>query len=175
MEESGFIASYVAFAPKKKKTLYRLSDYYTAFFFKFLKNGRDHGANAGINLIDHPRQRAWQGFAFEQVCLDHVWFIEKALGISGVQSNNVSWRGSTETRSAQIDLLTDRCDQVINLCECKFSLDNFLIDKEYTAKLRAKIATFKSVTKTRKPVFLALVTSYGVDRNASRISWCATR
>jgi len=116
-------------------------------------------------LIDNPTQRTWQGFAFEQVCLDHVWQIKKTLGISGVQSNNVAWRGGSAHKSAQIDLLIDRRDQVINLCECKFSLDTFAISKDYSEKLRSKIATFKQVTKTKKSVFLTMITTYGVEKN----------
>ncbi|MEM9888842.1 MAG: ATPase [Bacteroidota bacterium] len=165
LEESGFITSYVALDNKQKNVIYRLSDYYTAFYFRFLKKGKYQGQNAWLNLIDSPTQRTWQGFAFEQICLDHVWQIKKALGISGVQSNNVTWRGSTAIKSAQIDLLIDRRDQVINLCECKFSLDTFLIDKEYAEKLRSKIATFKTVSKTRKSVFLTMVTTYGTAKN----------
>jgi uncharacterized protein len=118
-----------------------------------------------LNLIDHPVQRAWQGFAFEQVCMDHVPQIKKALGISGVLSNHAAWRGSTEERSAQIDLLIDRRDQVINLCECKFSIDTFAIDKDYAEKLRAKVGVFKTVTKTKKAVFLTMITTYGIEKN----------
>ena len=165
LEESGFICSYTSLDHKKKNTLYRLSDYYTAFYFRFIKGGKYQGREAWLNLIDHPVQRTWQGFAFEQICLDHVWQIKKALGIRGVQSHNVAWRGKTGQKAAQIDLLIDRRDQVINLCECKFSLDGFLIDKAYSEKLRSKIATFKTVTKTKKSVFLTMITTYGVEKN----------
>jgi uncharacterized protein len=165
LEESGFIRAYNSLDQKKQKTLYRLSDFYTAFYFRFIKNGQYQGENAWINLIDNPVQRTWQGFAFEQICIDHISQIKKALGISGVQSNHASWKGSTEEKSAQVDLLIDRRDQVINLCECKFSLDTFAIDKEYAEKLRSKISTFKTVTKTRKAVFLTMITTYGVEKN----------
>ncbi len=165
LEESGFICSYTSLDNKQKNTLYRLSDFYTAFYFRFIKNGKYQGAESWINLIDNPVQRTWQGFAFEQVCLDHVWQIKKALGISGIQSNNVVWRGGTAKKSAQIDLLLDRRDQVINLCECKFSLDTFVINKSYAEKLRSKIATFKTATKTKKSVFLTMITTYGVEKN----------
>ena len=165
LEESGFITAYTALDSKQKNILYRLSDYYTAFYFKFLKDGKYQGENSWLNLIDNPIQRTWQGFAFEQICMDHVWQIKKALGISGVQSTNASWKGSTSEKSAQIDLLIDRRDQVINLCECKFSMDSFSIDKDYSEKLRSKIATFKTVTKTKKAVFLTMITTYGVEKN----------
>lgn len=165
LEESGFICSYISLDSKQKNTLYRLSDYYTAFYFRFIKNGKYQGRDAWTNLIDNPTQRTWQGFAFEQICLDHVWQIKKALGISGVQSNNVAWKGGTSEKSAQIDLLIDRRDQVINLCECKFSLDTFSINKGYAENLRSKINIFKAVTKTKKSVFLTMITTYGVEKN----------
>ena len=165
LEESGFICAYSALDNKQKNILYRLSDFYTAFYFKFLKDGKYKDENSWINLIDNPVQRTWQGFAFEQVCIDHVWQIKKALGISGVQSANGTWKGGTSEKSAQIDLLIDRRDHVINLCECKFSLDTFVIDKTYSEKLRAKISTFKAVTKTKKSVFLTMITTYGVEKN----------
>ncbi len=165
LEESGFIRAYNSLDQKKQKTMYRLSDFYTAFYFRFIKSGQYQGENVWINLIDNPVQRTWQGFAFEQICIDHIGQIKKALGISGVQSNHASWKGSTEEKSAQVDLLIDRRDQVINLCECKFSLDTFAIDKEYAEKLRSKISTFKTVSKTRKAVFLTMITTYGVEKN----------
>jgi hypothetical protein len=165
LEESGFIRSYTSFDQKQKNILYRLSDFYTAFYFKFIKDGQYQGENSWINMIDNPAQRAWQGFTFEQVCIDHVLQVKKALGISGVQTNNVAWRGSAGEKSAQVDLLIDRRDQVVNLCECKFALDVFSIDKEYAEKLRSKISTFKEATKTRKAVFLTMIATYGVEKN----------
>ena len=165
LEESGFISAYTALDHKQKNILYRLSDFYTAFYFKFIKDGKYHGDDSWINLIDNPVQRSWQGFTFEQICIDHVWQIKNALGISGVQTHNASWKGGTPEKSVQIDLLIDRRDQVINLCECKFSLDVFTIDKDYSEKLRSKIATFKQATKTRKAVFLTMITTYGVEKN----------
>jgi hypothetical protein len=165
LEESGFITAYVALGNKPKNTVYRLSDYYTAFYFRFVKNGQYRGENAWLNAIDLPAHRAWQGFAFEQVCMDHVAQIKKALGISGVQTTHASWRGGTPEKSAQIDLLIDRRDQVINLCECKFALDAFSIDKAYAEVLRSKISTFKTASKTRKAVFLTMITTYGVAKN----------
>jgi uncharacterized protein len=165
LEESGFISSYTSLDNKQKNITYRLSDFYTAFYFKFIKDGKYQGENAWINMLDNPVQRTWQGFTFEQICIDHVGQIKKTLGINGIQSNNASWKGGTLEKSAQIDLLIDRRDQVINLCECKFSLDTFVIDKEYSEKLRAKINTFKDATKTKKSVFLTMISTYGVEKN----------
>ena len=85
--------------------------------------------------------------------------------MSGVQSNNIAWRGSTGEKSAQIDILVDRRDQVINLGECKFSLDIFTMNKDYSEKLKSKIAVFKTITKTKKSIFLTMITTYGVEKN----------
>lgn len=165
LEESGFIRSYVAFDYKNKNMLYRLSDFYTAFYLRFIKDGKFQGENIWLKMLDHPTLRSWQGIAFEQICIDHINPIKKALGISGILSNDVSWRGGTAEKSDQVDLLIDRRDQVINLCECKFSMDTFAIDKDYAEKLRSKIAIFKTVTKTKKAVFLTMITTYGLEKN----------
>lgn len=166
LEESGFIKSYVSLDPIKKNTIYRLTDYYTAFYFRFLHDKKHKGETAWINLLDHPSKRAWEGFTYEQVCLDHVEQIKEGLGISGIQSHNASWRGTHDDKSTQIDLLLDRRDQVINICECKFSLDTFTISKEYAEKLRSKLSVFKSATQTKKSVFMTMITTYGLKRNS---------
>ncbi len=165
LEESGFIHSYTSLDNKGKNTIYRLSDFYTSFYFKFIKQGKYKGKNSWLNLLDNPLHRAWQGFTFEQVCIDHTAQIKKALGINGIQSYDAAWKGGTEKKAAQIDLLIDRRDQVINICEAKFSLDSFVITKEYAEKLRQKINTFKEATQTKKSVFLSMITTYGVERN----------
>lgn len=165
LEESGFISSYNDLYHKQKNTIYRLSDYYTAFYFRFIKTGKYNGDNAWTNLLDNPVHRTWQGFAFEQICMDHITQIKKALGISGIVSHHASWKGKTEKKAAQIDLLIDRRDEVINICEAKFSLNPFAINKEYAEKLREKMGVFKEVTKTKKSVFLTFITTYGVEKN----------
>lgn len=163
LEESGFITSYPSLDRKNKNTIYRLSDYFTAFYFRFLQ--KPQGSD-WLQLIDQPTHRAWQGFTFEQVCLDHVPQIKKALGISGIQAEQASWRGATEDKGAQIDLLIDRRDHVITICECKFPLDTYTINKEYADQLRAKLSVFKEVSKTKKAVHLVFVSSYGLHHNS---------
>ena len=162
LEESGFITSYSSLNGKHKNIIYRLSDYFTAFYFRFLQHPK---GNDWLQLIDHPAHRAWQGFTFEQVCLDHVGQIKKALGISGIQAEHAAWRGFTGDKSAQIDLLIDRRDHVITICECKYHLDSFTIQKDYSDQLRSKISVFKEASKTKKAVHFAFVSTYGLHRN----------
>lgn len=162
LEESGFISSYPSLDGKKKNTVYRLSDYYTRFFFQFM---HVPGKKDWMQWIDQPAYRTWQGFAFEQICLDHVFAIKKALGISGIEAVQTTWSGSSYENKAQIDLLIDRRDHVINLCECKFHLDSFTITKSYADELRSKLSVFKEVSGTKKAIHLTFITTYGISRN----------
>lgn len=163
LEESGFIKKYTPFGKKAKYALYRLSDFYTAFYFKFIKPQNQYEQGVWTNSIDNPVHRAWAGFAFEQVCLSHIQQIKKELGISGILSQSSSWKSTKN--EAQIDLVIDRRDQVINLCEIKYSIKPYKITKKYAENLRNKIGTFKEETKTKKAVFQTMITTYGVERN----------
>ena len=115
--------------------------------------------------MDKPNIRAWSGYAFEQICLLHLKQIKKALGIGSVQTLSSAWLGSDGTEKAQIDLLIDRRDQVINLCEMKFSINAFTIDKAYADDLRRKIGVFKDSTKTTKAVWLTFISTFGLIQN----------
>jgi len=165
LEESGFITSYTPFSKKSKNTLYRLSDFYSLFYLKFLKNNTNYSEGVWINSIDSPPVRAWEGYTFEQICLAHIPQIKEALRIGGIVSNASSWQGNDGVAGAQVDLLIDRRDRVINLCEIKFSISLFKITKEYAQKLRRKISVFKNETGTKKSVFLTMITTYGLDEN----------
>ena len=115
-----------------------------------------------------PKWRAWSGNAFEGICLKHAQQLKVALGISGVQTTEAPWRHHPPKGEpgTQIDLLIDRADETINLCEMKFSEGVFTIDKRYAEELRQKRETFRQVTGTRKNLFISMVTTYGVADNA---------
>ncbi|MEO7312529.1 MAG: ATP-binding protein [Chitinophagaceae bacterium] len=165
MEENGFIRKYVPFEKKMRTSLYQLTDHYTLFYLRFIKTTGYFDENKWLNMLDKPTYRAWSGYAFEQVCLYHVQQLKHALGIAAVDINVSSWRSKTIENGAQVDLVIDRRDQVINLCEMKFSINPFLIDKKYDAVLRNKMAAFKKETGTRKSVFLTMVTTFGLQKN----------
>jgi AAA+ ATPase superfamily predicted ATPase len=165
LEESGFILKYNPFGKKSRNSIYQLVDFYSLFYLKFIAETHSKDTNQWINLNDSPKQRAWSGYAFEQVCLAHLPQIKKALGISGIHSTSSAWRSSTVKNGAQVDLVIDRRDQVVNLCEMKFSINNFVIDAKYAEELRNKIGIFKTETKTRKSVFLTMITTYGLQQN----------
>lgn len=166
LEESGFISSYAPFSNKKKETIYRIADFYSAFYHRFLKGLSKFEPGMWTNMQDHPSYRAWSGYAFEQLCMDHIEQIKKALGISGILSSSSSWVSNQSDPGAQIDLLIDRRDQVVSICEIKYSLGEYVITKGYAENLRNKIETFRRETGTKKALFLAMITTFGVKQNA---------
>lgn len=165
LEESDFIRKYVSYGKKERNSLYQLTDFYSLFYLKFIKMASILDENSWINGLDSPEQRSWSGYAFEQVCLAHTKEIKQALGISGVQTTTSSWISTGASTGAQIDMVIDRRDQVINICEMKFSINNFTIDKKYAEELRNKIGIFREETKTRKAIFLTMITTFGLNKN----------
>ncbi len=166
LETCGFIRRYEPFGKLKKDALYQLVDFYTLFYFKFILKNRYKDNHFWTASQESPVHRAWSGYAFEMLCLCHIRQIKKALGISGVQSLVSSWRSDNAEEGAQIDLVIDRKDQTVNLCEMKYSIAEFVVDKKYDAVLRNKLAAFLAETKTRKSIQLTFVTTYGVKPNA---------
>ena len=168
LEYCGFIRKYNGFDKKSKQAIYQLIDNYTLFYFKFIQQNENNDEHFWSASIDSAMHRAWSGLAFERLCMAHTQQIKAALGIAGVLSNVYSWRKEADETSdgAQIDLLIDRKDQVINLCEMKYSLSEYAIDAEYEQKLRNKKSAFINATNTRKAVHLTMVTTFGIKVNA---------
>ena len=167
LSDSGFIRTYCFFGNKKKGTVYQLADYFTMFYLKFVKDNYGSDEKFWTHHLDQPSRRAWAGLTFETLCKDHLEQIKKKLSIAGVSSEVSVWsrQATEEQNGAQIDLLIDRRDRIIDICEMKFSENKFVIDKDYDENLRNKISAFKEATGTRKAVQLVLVTTYGVKQN----------
>lgn len=156
-----FIRQYTAFGKKERGTIYQLTDLFSLFHLRYVKAYRGQDENHWQNMIDSPSRRAWSGYSFEQLCLHHVRQIKRKLGITGVQSDVCAWKGN----GGQIDLLIDRRDQTINLCEMKFSQSEYEITKQYDEHLRERAESFRTATKTRKALHLTFVTTYGLKKN----------
>lgn len=165
LENCGFIRSYLSFGKKSRDKIYQVTDFFTLFYYHFLNLNFAVSENHWNTMIDTPQHRTWSGYAFERVCLVHIQQIRQSLGISGVHCRYASWRSKGTENGAQIDLLIDRNDSVINLCEMKYSIHPFAIDKKYAANLRNKIGIFKEETQTSKSVFLTFITTFGVKQN----------
>lgn len=165
LEQCGFIRKYRSFDKKSKYTLYRLVDFYTLFYLNVIRRHRNSSRNLWPSTGGQARQIAWSGYAFEMVCLAHVEQIKHTLGISGVLTSVASWRSSGAEPRAQVDLLIERNDHIVNLCEIKYANTEFVIDRKYDEVLRNKREAFIRETKTRKTVHLTMITTYGVKQN----------
>ena len=165
LESCGFIRSYNAFGKRERDKLYQLMDFYTLFYFKYIKANEYNDEMFWTNSVGTPLHNSWAGYAYEMLCLNHIKQIKNALGILGVQSNVSTWKSVQSEKGAQIDLLIDRKDQTINVCEIKFSTDNFSITKAYDENLRNKISSFRQETKTKKALHLTLITTYRLTAN----------
>ena len=169
LEWCGFIRKYNNIGKTIRESIYQLIDNYTLFYFQFVLKNSLMDEHFWTTSQNSPLYHAWSGLAFERVCLQHVPAIKKALGISGVLTNVYSWtqkaNEATGTPGVQIDLLIDRNDQVINLCEMKFSKAEYAISKDYDMSLRQKLEAFRIGTNCRKAIHLTMVTTYGVVKN----------
>ena len=166
-EQSGFIASYPPFGKKKKEKLYRLTDEYSLFYLKFIEKNKYEGEDTWNHLSQTQKYKTWSGYAFENICLKHLPQIKKALGISGIYSISSSFykKGTGTEKGAQIDLVLDRGDQVVNLFEIKFSNKIYRISKAAFDNLGNKEDVFRQTTKTKKQLFFVFVTTFGLAEN----------
>ena len=163
--ESGFVSQYTPFGKKRKDSLYRLSDEYSLFYLKFIEPNQGQGSGTWTKLFSKQTYKIWSGFVFETICLKHVEQIKNELGVAKIYSINSSWLND----KAQVDLVIDRDDGIINLCEMKFYNGPFTINKSEYNNLKNKIYQFKEGTKTRKNVFVTMITTYGVSDNANSL------
>ena len=130
LEKCDFIRRYKAFGKKQRDSIYQLTDMYTLFYLRFVKDNKGMNENAWSTMSDGKRS-VWSGYAFEQVCLLHTNQIKKALSIAGVASNICTWVNNGEGKGAQIDLVIDRADKVMNLCEMKYGTSRYEMTKDY--------------------------------------------
>ena len=168
-----FIRKYAAIGKKEKECMYQLTDLFSLFYLRFVHKNASQDEHFWSNMSESGEKAAWSGYAFEQVCLHHIWQIKNKLGINGVLSNAYSWSAKafvdsdgTAWKGGQIDLLIDRKDDVINVCEMKFVGDEYAISESYEKTLRERISFFKHVTKTKKAVNCTFVTTYGIKQNS---------
>ena len=159
-----FLRRYQAFGKKERDMLYQLSDMYTLFYLRFVKNYHGLNEHAWSNM-EEGKRNAWAGYAFEQVCILHINQIRTALGISGMASDVCSWSYRSKEQSAQIDLIIDRGDKAIDLCEMKYSDHEYELKKDYVEWLRERRDLFREVTGTNKTLRLTMIASSGIKHN----------
>jgi uncharacterized protein len=164
--EAGFVTSTLPFGLKSAKELYRLSDLYTIFYFKFIYKSTSLGKNTWLNKSKGQSFISWCGLAFENICLLHQAEIKSALALDAVYTQAGTWRTSNTKQGIQVDLIIKRADRILHVCEMKFTKSEFVIDKDYAKQLRNKldIISQQSIFKNHS-LFLTFVTTEGVKDN----------
>lgn len=178
LEECEFIRSYAPFGKSKKERLFQLIDPFTLFHFRFMGEQQNYLKDYWQKMRATDQYTHWCGYAFEIVCLHHLDQIVHALGIDGTICQPCSWiyrpsaqamndeEGDEDLRQgAQIDLLIDRSDKSISICEIKYSQDEYLIDKRYDSHIQQRMRTFRKVTGTRKTLIPTFITPFGLKDN----------
>ena len=164
-----FIKGYVDYGRTERNQKFKLIDNFTIFYFKFMKK-MPSDEHYWTNQVNTSARNAWCGLAFERVCMEHIPQIKRKLGITGVLTKEYTWHCTSDPDNgifgSQIDLILDRRDQVINLCEMKYSRDDFSINKKTDTELRHKISDLNTVTRTRSAIHLTIITTYGLVDNS---------
>ena len=148
----------------KNGGIYVLADHFTQFYHSFVENETDE--SFWTHNLRSPKANTYFGLSYERVCMAHIPQIKKALGISQIGTEHYSWRSNDPTQRAQVDLIIERSDRLINLCEIKYSATTYTIDKSEDMKLRIRQATFVDQTKTRYGIIPTYITTYGLTPNS---------
>ncbi|MBR2836485.1 MAG: AAA family ATPase [Coriobacteriales bacterium] len=162
-----FIMKYCSFGNSKREEYYKLTDPFCLFYLHFVKAGDRKKITGWSSIADSGSVNAWRGYAFENICFNHIKQLKSALGISGVSTNETLWskRGNEEEPGTQIDLIIVRKDNVVNMCEIKFCNDEFAVDKNYHFTLIRRGNLLKEIIPKRAFAHNTLITTYGLKRN----------
>lgn len=169
LEQCGFIRKYQTFGKRSKDAVYQLMDNLTLFHNRFLSEKKSYDENFWTANLLSPKHNTWEGLAFERICLQHIPQIKHTLQIGGVLTNTYAWSHKPDDITpdgAQIDLLIDRADNIINLCEIKYTRGRFTPDKKLLEELYRKMEVFRAATHTRKAIHLTLITPEGTVDNS---------
>lgn len=167
LEESNFIVKYRPFDAGRGETLYRLTDPFCRFWLRFVEKQTSRDEQFWVHNQNMPILNAWRGIAFEELCLMHIGQVKQALGVAGIVSTQSEWtlRGDDYHDGSQMDMIIERADRVVNLCEIKCSSDEFEIDKAYDLTLRHRISMLRERIQKTQNVHMTFITTFGVKKN----------
>ena len=161
---SDFVIKYIPFG-KRKKEHYKLVDPFCMFYLHFV-NKKNKDENFWQNNLSSQQIVSWRGYAYENVCFNHIAQIKKALGISGVITSQSAWsKRGDDTEGIQIDLLISRNDNVVNMCEIKYYSDEFVVDKQYYHTLLRRTELLSKEIPQKFSIYNTLITTFGLRYN----------
>ncbi len=167
LEECGFIRKYMVREKKVIKengSIYQLVDPFTLFHLYFESKAK-RDSHFWENHLNTPVINTWLGLSFEKVCLLHTKQIKEALKVDGISTQQYSWRSKNSDPAVQIDLIIDRADGMINLCEIKYSGADYTLTESEYKKIETRAAAFANETGTRKGIFKTLITASPIKKN----------
>lgn len=164
---SDFVDKYVPFGESKRNPHYKLIDPFCLFYLRFVEGQSSMDSEFWMHIVRSQSIYNWRGLAFEDLCLRHIKQIKRALQIGNVDSTQSAWAvtGDDEKEGTQIDLLIQREDNVVNLCEMKFYGEEFSVGKDYHKKLINRANRLQERLSRKEVVHPILVTTYGLKRN----------
>ena len=167
LERCDFLMKFRYYGKKNNDIIYKLTDFYTLFYIKYIEPNMDlYDEQWWQHHATSHSVESWQGLTFELLCLMHIRQIRQALNIGGVATEVSSWFDQADKKKAvkgsQIDLIIERADRIIHLCEMKFSQGEFRIAADYEERLRNRMELFKDKTKNKKALVHTFVTTFGV-------------
>ena len=163
---SDFIMKYVPFGMSKREEHYKLIDPFCIFYLRFVRNMDVLNTSFWLENVNAPAVVSWRGYAFENVCFNHIERIKSALGIGGVSTKQSAWsKREDDEMGTQIDLLIERKDNVVNMCEIKFYSDEVVIDKNYDRILRHRAGLLSKEISKKQIIYNTLITTFGLKRN----------
>jgi len=172
LERRDFIERRSKYGNKKREEVFRLTDFYTLFYYKFIEPDNRHEEHWWSKNFDSPGVLSWMGTSFETVCLRHHRQIKQALGLTAISTETSNWHvkpnQQEQTPGAQIDMIIERADRIIHLCEIKFSVGEYIISQEYEKKLRQRMSLFQYHTKNKKSLVHTFITTYGVANGKNK-------
>ena len=166
LEQCGFIRSFHVVGACASAIVYQLMDSFTIFHFNFIANNKRNSEVFWSSSLGSPMYNAWRGLSFERLCLQHVGKIKEAIGIAGVDAEVGCWRHVADERyphGAQIDLVIDRADNVVDLCEMKCTDSPYRVTDTDMADLKRKCDAYRTVTRTKKSIHTLLVSANGTE------------
>ena len=166
LEHCDFIRSYYTRGRKVRinSCFYQLTDLFSLFHLHFRKKGIND-PHFWENNINTPQVNTWLGLAFERIVLQHIEQVKKALGIERMGVNYYAWRSRTSQPASQIDLVLDRADNIVNICEMKYAKDAYLMTEEDEVKMRRRQSTFLLETRSRQATRPTMITPFGLQPN----------
>lgn len=169
--QCGFIRKYCHTSKKSNDALYQLVDLYTLFYYQFARKAHGTDEDYWLKLLNTPVYNTWCGLAFEKVCLLHTRQIKAALGISGIMANIFSWhvKKTEEHPGVQIDLLIDRSDNMVNVCEMKYAPNGYILTVKEAEKIKTRLGVYSMYLSPKKGLQLVMITSNGIKGNKDSI------